>query len=53
MPQLGSDKNPMVITKKKTGKTLGLMGRWYTKENRDKYAENYNRIFKKTDKKDT
>ena len=43
----------MVLTKKKTGKTLGLMGRWYTKENRDKYAENYNRIFKKTDKKDT
>ena len=54
MPQLGSEKNPMVITRKKTGRTLGLMGRWYTKENRDKYAENYHRIFgnKKEDKKD-
>jgi hypothetical protein len=54
MPQLGSEKNPMVITRKKTGRTLGLMGRWYTKENRDKYAENYHRIFgnKTEDKKD-
>ena len=54
MPQLGSEKNPMIITKKKTGRTLGLMGRWYTKENRDKYAENYHRIFrnKTEDKKD-
>jgi len=54
MPQLGSERNPMIISKKKTGRTLGLMGRWYTKENRDKYAENYHRIFgnKKEAKKD-
>ena len=54
MPQIGSERNPMIITKKKTGRTLGLMGRWYTKENRDKYAENYYRIFgnKKEAKKD-
>ena len=45
MPQLGSENRPMIMTKKKTGRTLGLMGRWYTKENRDKYAENYHKIF--------
>ena len=54
MPQLGSERNPMIITKKKTGRTLGLMGRWYTKENREKYAEGYKRIYgdKKEAKKD-
>ena len=51
MPQLGSEKTPIIMSKKKTGKTLGLMGRWYTKENRDKYAEGYNRIY--GDKKKT
>ena len=45
MPQLGSERSPMIISKKKTGRTLGLMGRWYTKENREKYAEYYHRIF--------
>ena len=49
MPQLGSEHRPMIMTKKKTGRTLGLMGRWYTKENRDKYAENYHKIFGKKD----
>ena len=54
MPQIGSEESPMIITKKKTGRTLGLMGRWYTKENREKYAEGYKRIYgdKKEAKKD-
>ena len=45
MPQLGNEKTPIIMTKKKTGRTLGLMGRWYTKENREKYAEGYKRIY--------
>ena len=54
MPQLGSERSPMIISKKKTGITLGLMGRWYSKENREKYAEGYKRIYgdKKEAKKD-
>ena len=51
MPQLGNEKTPIIMTKKKTGRTLGLMGRWYTKENREKYAEGYKRIY--GDKKKT
>ena len=54
MPQLGSERSPMIISKKQTGRTLGVMGRWYTKENREKYAEGYKRIYgdKKEAKKD-
>ena len=54
MPQLGCERSPMIISKKKTGRTLGLMGRWYTEENREKYAEGYKRIYgdKKEAKKD-
>jgi|TARA_R110000851_G_scaffold5956_3_gene24188 hypothetical protein len=51
MPQLGNEKTPIIMTKRKTGRTLGLMGRWYTKENREKYAEGYKRIY--GDKKKT
>jgi len=51
MPQLGNEKTPIIMSKKKTGRTLGLMGRWYTKENREKYAEGYKRIY--GDKKKT
>jgi len=45
MPQLGSEKNPMVITKKKTGKILGLTGSFYVGDSKKKYNDNYDRIF--------
>ena len=45
MPQIGSEKNPMIITKKKTGKVLGLTGSFYSGDRKKKYNENYDKIF--------
>jgi hypothetical protein len=45
MPQVGSEKNPMIITKKKTGKVLGLTGSFYSGDRKKKYNENYDKIF--------
>tara|TARA_R100000789_G_scaffold26365_1_gene29479 strand:- start:29 stop:190 length:162 start_codon:yes stop_codon:yes gene_type:complete len=45
MPQLGSEESPMIITKKKTGKVLGLTGSFYSGERKKKYNDNYDRIF--------
>mgnify|MGYP003677927887 CR=1 FL=1 len=53
MPQLGTNEKPMMINTKKRGKTLGLAGSFFEHERKKKYDENYDRIFKKTDKKDT
>ena len=47
MPQLGSDKQPVMINSKKRGKILGDTGSWYKPENKKKYEENYDRIFNK------
>ena len=45
MSQIGSEENPMIITKKKTGKVLGLTGSFYSGERKKKYNDNYDRIF--------
>ena len=48
MPQLGSDKNPIVMNHKgKSTRVLGLLGRQYSGNNKQKYKDNYDRIFKK------
>jgi|TARA_R100000049_G_C1870009_1_gene30159 hypothetical protein len=48
MPQLGSDKNPIVMNHKgKSTRVLGLLGRWYSGEDKKNYNKNYDRIFKK------
>ena len=48
MPQLVSDKNPIVMNHQgKSSRTLGLLGRQYSGKNKEKYNENYDRIFRK------
>lgn len=48
MPQLGSDKNPIVMNHKgKSTRILGLLGRQYSGNNKENYKNNYDRIFKK------
>ena len=48
MPQLGSDKNPIVMNHKgKSSRTLGLLGRQYSGANKENFNNNYERIFKK------
>jgi len=48
MPQLGSDKNPIVMNHKgKSSRTLGLLGRQYSGTNKENFNNNYERIFKK------
>ena len=48
MPQLGSDKNPIVMNHKgKSTRILGLLGRQYSGSNKENFNNNYDRIFKK------
>ena len=49
MPQLGSDKNPIIMNGSGTKSTrvLGLLGKTYSGESKKNYNKNYNRIFKK------
>ena len=48
MPQLGSDKNPIVMNHKgKSTRTFGLLGRQYSGANKENFNNNYDRIFKK------
>ena len=49
MPQLGSDKNPIIMNGSGTKSTrvLGLLGRAYSGDSRYNYNKNYDRIFKK------
>jgi|TARA_X000001382_G_scaffold91212_1_gene65741 hypothetical protein len=51
MPQVGSNAKPIMIKGKKTGKILGDTGSWYTKENKKKYEDNYDAIFRKDETK--
>tara|TARA_R100000808_G_scaffold9969_2_gene27010 strand:+ start:7243 stop:7413 length:171 start_codon:yes stop_codon:yes gene_type:complete len=48
MPQLGSDKNPIIMNGKgkKSTRILGLLGRQYSGSNMENYKNNYDRIFK-------
>jgi|TARA_R110000851_G_scaffold24621_3_gene71157 hypothetical protein len=53
MPQLGSDKNPMILngsSKPKSTRVLGLLGTSYTGEAKQNYVDNYDRIFGKKKK---
>ena len=52
MPQLGSDKNPIIMNSsgKQSTRVLGLLGKSYSGESKKKYDENYDRIFKKKSK---
>ena len=48
MPQVGSDSQPVILKNKKKGnQKLGLNGKFYTKKNKEKYAEGWDRIFGK------
>lgn len=48
MPQIGSDPNPVRIS---PNRTIRLSGRYIKNENRQKYENNYDRIFGKKEKK--
>ena len=53
MPQIGNDKNPMIINgfkKQKSTRTLGLLGSAYSGEAKKNYQDNYDRIFGKNKK---
>ena len=52
MPQLGSDKNPIIMNSsgKKSTRVLGLLGGVYSGDSKDNYNKNYDRIFKKKSK---
>ena len=50
MPQVGTDKKPMMISAKPRGKVLGLTGNFYRKDNKTKYESNYDSIFRKNKK---
>ena len=48
MPQIGSEEQPIVLkNKKKNNQKLGLSGKFYSKENKDKYDAGWDRIFNK------
>jgi len=50
MPQLGSDKNPMILngsSKPKSSRVLGLLGTSYSGEAKQNYNDNYDNIFGK------
>ena len=43
MPQLGSEKDPIRMSARRTSK---IRGRFIKNENREKYSDNYDRIFR-------
>jgi len=46
MPQVGSDRQPVVLkNKKKNNQKLGLTGKFYSKENKKRYDAGWDRIF--------
>tara|TARA_A100001037_G_C14998415_1_gene565834 strand:+ start:590 stop:790 length:201 start_codon:yes stop_codon:yes gene_type:complete len=45
MAQVGSEESPMMIKGQRKGKVLGMTGGFYKPENKEKYDENYDRIF--------
>ena len=44
MPQIGNDPNPVRIS---PNRTVRINGRYIKNENRKKYEDNYDRIFRK------
>ena len=48
MAILGSEEQPLVLkNKKKNNQKLGLSGKFYSKENKEKYDTGWDRIFNK------
>tara|TARA_R100000231_G_scaffold18860_1_gene18970 strand:- start:267 stop:440 length:174 start_codon:yes stop_codon:yes gene_type:complete len=50
MPQIGNDKNPIILNgskKQKSTRVLGLLGRAYSGKAKQNYLDNYDRIFGK------
>ena len=49
MPQIGTDKNPMILngSGKKSTRVLGLLGRVYSGQSKKNFDKNYDRIFGK------
>jgi hypothetical protein len=47
MPQLGSDKNPIIMNSsgKKSTRVLGLLGKAYFGKSKENFNKNYDRIF--------
>ena len=53
MPQLGNEKNPIILngsSKPKSTRVLGLLGTSYSGEAKQNYVDNYDRIFSKKKK---
>ena len=47
MPQIGSEEQPLVLRNKKKNNQIGLSGKFYLKENKEKYDSGWDRIFNK------
>jgi len=49
MPQLGSDKHPIIMNSsgKKSTRVLGLLGRVYAGKSKENFNKNYDRVFGK------
>ncbi len=45
MATVGSEESPLMIKGQRKGKVLGMTGSFYKPENKEKYDENYDRIF--------
>jgi hypothetical protein len=44
---LGSEEQPIVLRNKKKNNQIGLSGKFYSKENKEKYDSGWDRIFNK------
>jgi len=47
VPQIGSEEQPLVLKNKKKNNQIGLSGKLYSKENKQKYDSGWDRIFNK------
>ena len=46
MPQAGTEQRPLILKNKKKGnRKLGLSSKFYSKENKQKYHQGWDRIF--------
>ena len=53
MPQIGNDKNPIIMNgfkKKKSTRILGMLSNAYSGEAKKNYQDNYDKIFSKKKK---
>ena len=53
MPQVGTEQRPLILKNKKKGnRKLGLSAKFYSKENKQKYHQGWDRIFGDKNQKD-